>query len=83
MKVAYDVKVNYFKCAENYSGDESEKVMGLAIKISATCVLKKQYKPSTMLSTKERPPTGEPQNGTRPRSPLPGATLTSSASSDL
>jgi hypothetical protein len=42
MKAAYDVEINYFNCAENYSGDESEKVMSLAIKISTTCELKKQ-----------------------------------------
>lgn len=82
MKAAYDVEINYFNRAENYPGDESEKVMGLAIKISTTCELKKQCEPSTMLSTKEKPPTGEPLNGTRTRSPPPGVTPTRSASSD-
>lgn len=32
MKAAYDVGINYFDCAEGYSGGESEKVMGQAIK---------------------------------------------------
>jgi len=32
MKAAYDVGVNFFDCAEGYSGGESERVMGQAIK---------------------------------------------------
>jgi len=32
MKAAYDVGINFFDCAEGYSGGESEKVMGQAIK---------------------------------------------------
>lgn len=32
MKAAYDVGINFFDCAEQYSGGESEKVMGDAIK---------------------------------------------------
>lgn len=32
MKAAYDVGVNFFDCAEEYSGGESERVMGEAIK---------------------------------------------------
>jgi voltage-dependent potassium channel beta subunit len=32
MKAAYDVGVNFFDCAENYAGGESERVMGKAIK---------------------------------------------------
>lgn len=32
MKAAYDVGVNFFDCAEAYSGGESERVMGQAIK---------------------------------------------------
>jgi voltage-dependent potassium channel beta subunit len=32
MKAAYDVGINFFDCAEGYSGGESEKVMGEAIK---------------------------------------------------
>jgi aryl-alcohol dehydrogenase-like predicted oxidoreductase len=32
MKAAYDVGVNFFDCAEEYSGGESERVMGQAIK---------------------------------------------------
>lgn len=32
MKAAYDAGVNFFDCAEGYSGGESEKIMGEAIK---------------------------------------------------
>jgi aryl-alcohol dehydrogenase-like predicted oxidoreductase len=32
MKAAYDVGINFFDCAEGYSGGESERVMGQAIK---------------------------------------------------
>ena len=32
MKAAYDAGINFFDCAEAYSGGESEKVMGEAIK---------------------------------------------------
>lgn len=32
MKAAYDVGINFFDCAEGYSGGESEVVMGQAIK---------------------------------------------------
>jgi len=32
MKAAYDVGINFFDCAEGYSGGESERVMGEAIK---------------------------------------------------
>ncbi|TAQ87834.1 hypothetical protein B7494_g3856 [Chlorociboria aeruginascens] len=32
MKAAYDVGMNFFDCAEGYSGGESERVMGAAIK---------------------------------------------------
>ena len=32
MKAAYDVGINFFDCAEGYSGGESEIVMGQAIK---------------------------------------------------
>jgi aryl-alcohol dehydrogenase-like predicted oxidoreductase len=32
MKAAYDVGINFFDCAEGYSGGESEKIMGQAIK---------------------------------------------------
>lgn len=32
MKAAYDVGINFFDCAENYSAGESEIQMGLAIK---------------------------------------------------
>jgi len=32
MKAAYDVGINFFDCAEQYSDGESEKVMGQAIK---------------------------------------------------
>lgn len=32
MKAAYDIGVNFFDCAETYSGGESERVMGRAIK---------------------------------------------------
>jgi aryl-alcohol dehydrogenase-like predicted oxidoreductase len=32
MKAAYDVGINFFDCAEEYSGGESEKAMGQAIK---------------------------------------------------
>ena len=32
MKAAYDAGINFFDCAEAYSGGESEKIMGEAIK---------------------------------------------------
>lgn len=32
MKAAYDVGVNFFDCAEGYSGGDSERIMGKAIK---------------------------------------------------
>lgn len=32
LEAAHDAGVNFFDCAENYSGGESEKVMGEAIK---------------------------------------------------
>ena len=32
MKAVYDVGVNFFDCAENYDGGESERVKGKAIK---------------------------------------------------
>jgi len=32
MKAAYDVGINFFDCAEGYSGGESERIMGEAIK---------------------------------------------------
>ncbi len=32
MKAAYDVGINFFDCAEQYSKGESERVMGQAIK---------------------------------------------------
>ena len=32
MKAAYDVGINFFDCAEQYSGGESEKAMGRAIR---------------------------------------------------
>jgi aryl-alcohol dehydrogenase-like predicted oxidoreductase len=32
MKAAYDVGINFFDCAEGYSGGDSERAMGKAIK---------------------------------------------------
>lgn len=50
MKAAYDCGVNMFDCAEAYSGGESEKVMGAAIK-------KYGWKRNDLvISTKVRPP---------------------------
>jgi aryl-alcohol dehydrogenase-like predicted oxidoreductase len=50
MKAAYDVGINFFDCAEGYSGGESEKIMGQAIK-------KFGWKRNDLvISTKVRPP---------------------------